>query len=155
MLLTDSDFEPLTRAEWVSILRLSTMWEFVSIREKAIAELSQLHTDLSVFDKILLAKECKVVAWLLDGYCELVAREQILTPEEAEMLGWETAVRLFRVREIYRKEFPTQPTAPITDPLCSCDSCKSFKGKRPFREERREAVEREFEIELKGMSGWP
>jgi hypothetical protein len=156
------EFKPLTSAEWTSVLRLSTMWELAEVREKAIAELSSLMPgDFHhlLFDKIMLAKECKVRQWLIDGYVELVVRQRIISVEEAEVLGWETAARLLRVREEYRIDPSASSTLPALGPSapspalnCTCETCVVPKTPRTFEQQRREIIEREFENELKYMT---
>jgi hypothetical protein len=87
----------LTRKEWIEILGLSTMWEFLSIRELAIRELSKF--EMKAADKIRLGREYDVIDWLLSGYREFVQQPATLSLEDAERIGFETAFRLLRVRE--------------------------------------------------------
>jgi hypothetical protein len=87
----------MNQDQWVSVLKLSTMWAFKEIKEKAIAELSKINMD--VMDKVLLARSYRVGDWLYEGYIALVKREASLSAEEAEKLGYETAFRLCQRRE--------------------------------------------------------
>jgi len=86
-----------TMNEWISVLKLSTLWEMKDIRTKAIAELSK--TKMDAVDQVLLARSYDVGDWLLEGYTTLVKREANLSSKEAERLGYETAFRLCQKRE--------------------------------------------------------
>jgi hypothetical protein len=87
----------MNKEQWVSVLKLSTMWAFDEIREKAIAELSK--TNMDTVDKVVLGRSFSVGIWLLEGYFTLVTREAGLTSTEAKRLGYETAFRLCQRRE--------------------------------------------------------
>ena len=79
----------MTQTDWMSVLRLSTMWELLDIRELAIKGLSK--TNMIPVDKILLARECKVPDWLIVGYEEIAKRTETITDADAERLGWQAA----------------------------------------------------------------
>lgn len=88
----------MTTEEWVSVLKLSTMWDFRETRKLAIRELSKKGMmDLTM--KVMLAREYKVSNWLIEGYEALIKREETISDAEAEQLGLLTVVRLFRIRE--------------------------------------------------------
>jgi hypothetical protein len=84
------------RPEWESALKLSTIWEFTDIRDLAIRELSKM--DIGV-DAIMLGREYSVASLLLQGCVKLAKREETISTEDGQMLGWETAIQLFQVRE--------------------------------------------------------
>jgi hypothetical protein len=77
------------------------MWEFTDIRERAIQELSKKKIRMETMEKIECGKTCEVKEWVLDGYVELLKREETLTDQEAERLGWKTAAKLLLMREQY------------------------------------------------------
>jgi hypothetical protein len=87
----------MNQEQWLSVLKLSTMWAFDKIRKKAIAELSK--TNMDTVDKVILARSYSVGDWLYEGYIALVKREAGLSSEEAKRLGYETAFRLCQKRE--------------------------------------------------------
>jgi len=89
----------LTQQEWISVLKLSTMWEFIDIREVAMKQLSTDRMEMTTFVKIECGRTYEVKKWLLDGYVELVKRGKAITDEEAQLLGWSTTARLLRLRE--------------------------------------------------------
>jgi hypothetical protein len=92
--ITSCSLNPI---EWMDLLRLSTSRQgFSKIREKAIEKLTFSYS-LPPIERILLARECRVVDWLLMGYKELVDRNTIITVEEQQQLGIHTTVKLFRI----------------------------------------------------------
>jgi len=90
----------MTSDEWISVLKLSTMWEFSEYRKLAIDKLSK---SLRLVDKICLAKEYKVADWLMEGYIGLASRQETISSDDEEKLGLSTVVRLFRLREGRRR----------------------------------------------------
>jgi hypothetical protein len=85
------------RPEWVSVLKLSTLWRFGELREEALDELAQIQID--PIDKVILARDYSVEKWLVEGYTELVQRDAGLSAEERRMLGYEVAFQLYERRE--------------------------------------------------------
>ena len=83
---------------WSAALKLSTMWGFQEIRDKAILELDGMLRTLPI-QKISKGIKYRVQKWLLDGYGELIRREGRLSEAEARELGFETAWRIGQVRE--------------------------------------------------------
>ncbi|KAF8161462.1 hypothetical protein B0H34DRAFT_380786 [Crassisporium funariophilum] len=87
-----------SQSEWLSILKLSTMWRFLALREQAIKELNTLRS-LTPFDKITLGRRYRHLTWMMEGFKEVIDRSQPITDDEADLVGFPTAVRLFRIRE--------------------------------------------------------
>lgn len=87
----------MTHDEWVSVLRLSTLWQLVDIRELAIERMSTFGIEPT--DKIVLSQEFDVADWYEPACEELTTRSATLTMEEAKKIGLETAVRVFHARE--------------------------------------------------------
>lgn len=91
----------MTRDEWLSALKLSTMWGFADTRKQSIQKLSKL--ELSPINKIVLGREHRVLAWLKEGYDALIKREEVITAEElveyATAVGWDTMARVLRLRD--------------------------------------------------------
>jgi hypothetical protein len=106
----------LTPQEWISVLKLSTMWEFVDIRERAIQELNLLKGEMGMgsIEKIEYARCFDLKEWLLEGYTELLKRAMTITNDEAERLGWKTAAKLLLLREQYLL---------TVDPAYTCGGC--------------------------------
>ncbi|KAJ7452177.1 hypothetical protein B0H11DRAFT_2074649 [Mycena galericulata] len=138
----------LSKDEWISALKLSTLWYFLDIRELAIQQLSD--TPLDAIERIVLAKRYDVADWLRAGYSELVRRPDSLSLEEAEEIGLVATVRIFQTRERitgfggyvpYREDFDIneefkeeldrigragevyRPPTPVRVPVTSVDLC--------------------------------
>ncbi|KAH6903364.1 hypothetical protein BKA70DRAFT_1514263, partial [Coprinopsis sp. MPI-PUGE-AT-0042] len=93
----------LTKDEWISVLRLSTLWLFRNaLRELAINHLSAIEMD--AIDRICLAKEHRVYDWLLQGYEQVIERLLVsddpdgepmtLTTQEGTRIGMDVALEL-------------------------------------------------------------
>jgi len=91
--------DTMTSTEWTSVLKLSTMWSFDSLREQAIQNMSRLSID--PVERAALAHEYSVDEWLLPALNELAQREEPIGIEEARRLGWETALQIAAVRESF------------------------------------------------------
>jgi hypothetical protein len=104
----------VSEEEWISILKLSTMWEFSYARDLAIKELSGRAMD--PITKVLLARQYSIPKWLLAAYHELVNRKELVSCDEAQQLGLNVAIQIFHIREkaisarvvCQKKEWPRQ-----------------------------------------------
>jgi hypothetical protein len=81
--------------DWVRMLKVSTSNNMPYIRERAIDELE----DLAVTKKIMLARECNILSWLLEGYKKLVTRNEMISEWHEEQLGVGVTMKLLRMRE--------------------------------------------------------
>jgi hypothetical protein len=111
----------MNAGEWQSVLKLATMWELIGMRTLAIQQLDKLK--LSAIDKVLLGKEYKVPCWLPGGYEELVKDPATISNEDAKKLGWKTAARLLRVRDMHAKSYSRDCRAsmrPVFTLKCTC-----------------------------------
>jgi hypothetical protein len=88
----------MTMDEWISVLKLSTMWEFDACRNLVIDELSK-DGNIDPITKVGLAKQYKIPQWLFEGYETFIKRKEAISAAEAEQLGLATVVRLFHIRE--------------------------------------------------------
>ncbi|KAJ7812016.1 hypothetical protein B0H14DRAFT_2858373 [Mycena olivaceomarginata] len=88
----------MKKDEWISVLKLSTQWRFLDARKLAIQQL-QSRSDIEGVERVVLARQYDVAAWLRIGYTELVQRRDVISREEAEKIGWQTAFLLGQVRE--------------------------------------------------------
>ncbi|KAJ7117490.1 hypothetical protein C8R44DRAFT_738389 [Mycena epipterygia] len=93
----------MPKEDWISVLKLSTLWYFLDARELAIQQLNG--QNMGSVERILLARKYAVSAWLRTGYTDLARREESISLEDAEKIGWETAVRLYQVRETAIKSY--------------------------------------------------
>jgi len=91
-------YNDITTEEWKSILKLSAMWEFDSVRELAIQELTAANK-LDPVSSILLGLEYDVAQWLIAGCSHLIVRNAGPRAEEAKMLGEDLATLIWDLRE--------------------------------------------------------
>ncbi|KAJ7149762.1 hypothetical protein C8R43DRAFT_499324 [Mycena crocata] len=87
----------MPKDDWISVLKLSTLWYFLDARDLAIRQLDAM--GLSSVLRILLARQYDVANWLRTGYTELARREEGISLEDAAKIGWGTTVRLYHTRE--------------------------------------------------------
>lgn len=92
-----SRWKNVTSERWLSVLKLSSMWDFPELRKMAVDELSKI--PMNSLPKIMLARKYRISNWLLTGYQDLVKRSAAVTLKEAKELGWETAILIFQIRE--------------------------------------------------------
>ncbi|KAF7309862.1 hypothetical protein MIND_00358300 [Mycena indigotica] len=83
--------------DWISVLKLSTMWFFIAARDLAITRLDT--HNLSPVERIVLARQYDVSKWLRSAYTELCTREEGITLADAETIGYRTTVQMYQVRE--------------------------------------------------------
>ncbi|RXW16737.1 hypothetical protein EST38_g9109 [Candolleomyces aberdarensis] len=88
----------LEKTEWISVLRLSTIWGMKKIRSHAIHVLSN-NMQLSLIEKVNLGREHKVEKWFVEGILDLVDRKSTLSLTDLADLGWETAARILWIRD--------------------------------------------------------
>ncbi|KAI0072574.1 hypothetical protein K474DRAFT_1700885 [Panus rudis PR-1116 ss-1] len=94
----EQDNRNLTTEEWISVLKLATMWAFQAIRQTAIQSLAtQLQTD--PVEKINLAQAYNIREWLIPTLNSLAQRRDMITSAEAERLGMDYTLKLVQVRE--------------------------------------------------------
>ncbi|KAJ7210477.1 hypothetical protein GGX14DRAFT_520493 [Mycena pura] len=95
----------MPKEDWISVLKLATMWCFIAVRSLAIQQIDLL--GLQSVERILLARGYHVSSWLRTGYTELARREEGISLEDAEKIGWKTTVQLYQVRETAIKNYTT------------------------------------------------
>ncbi|KAJ7763582.1 hypothetical protein DFH07DRAFT_395903 [Mycena maculata] len=88
----------LPKDHWISVLKLATLWRLLGTRALAISHLdAEVKNDV---EGINLARKYHVASWLRSGY-EALARSThgTMSLADAEMIGWETATKIYRIRE--------------------------------------------------------
>ena len=144
-------YPPKREEEWISVLKLSTMWEFEEIRKVAIKELAKV-VSVDLVRTVNLAKQYHIAAWLPEAYEGLIRRTEAISIAEAEQLGLSTAVRLFQIRE--KTIARLNPRTKQIDPWGNRDTIRTDNSTRPFAFDRTgcvcsEDVRKEFAEELK------
>ncbi|KAK0454494.1 hypothetical protein EV421DRAFT_1757214 [Armillaria borealis] len=97
ILLAEKRKRPLE--EWISILKLSTMWVMTEIRDSAISHMMERHLEIEVIKRITLGRSHDVPALVRSGLVTLVNQDGGVTEQQARLLGWETALRIQWVRD--------------------------------------------------------
>ncbi|KAI6141496.1 hypothetical protein BKA82DRAFT_161628 [Pisolithus tinctorius] len=101
----------LDRGQWISVLKLSTMWEFVGLRNAAIQHLDIPSKPVDPIDKVVLALQYNVREWLLPAFLALAKRPTPISIEEGRCIGFENALKLALVREKLRLEMVVEEFA--------------------------------------------
>ncbi|KAF8814171.1 hypothetical protein BYT27DRAFT_7082785 [Phlegmacium glaucopus] len=124
-LISGTKFElSLEKEEWVSVLKLSTIWNMNKIREYAIHWLST-NGALTPIEKIRLARAHKVATWLEEGLTSLVGVVHSLTREELATLGWETSALIFWTRDNLSPYSSDSTTVVLSRDMIKCAICSS------------------------------
>jgi hypothetical protein len=84
-------------AEWISILKLSTMWEFTGIRQYAITQMPKL--GIPPARQINLARDYHIQEWFLPGLVAYAQQPDTITADDVDLLGWEFVLKLLQARE--------------------------------------------------------
>lgn len=87
-------------ATWKSTLKLSTMWEVTALRDLAIKNLNKL----DAIEMILFGTEYRVSHWFINGCYRLIVRKTGPTEKECDLLGINTAVQIYGLRERWLSE---------------------------------------------------
>ncbi|RXW21149.1 hypothetical protein EST38_g4696 [Candolleomyces aberdarensis] len=95
----------LSKDQWISVLKLATMWDMAQFRELAIGKLSSLN--LTPIQNLQLGKTYKVASWIVEGYTALLQDTQTISLDDlGASLGWETAARiLWAAKKFKTKRF--------------------------------------------------
>ncbi|KAJ6537748.1 hypothetical protein B0H19DRAFT_1316502 [Mycena capillaripes] len=86
----------LKREEWISVLHLASLWDFIEVRDLAVQQLS---LTLNATERIVLGRKHDVSSWLRSGYTELAKRKTPISSEEAAKIGWEVTLQICQLRE--------------------------------------------------------
>lgn len=100
-----------TSEYWVNLLSISSRLLFDHFRTLAVKELTSLSARFTSLDKVRLALQYDIDAWLEPAYRSIILDKKILSFEDAGKLPWETAALLFRCREIYHSQKPASSAA--------------------------------------------
>ncbi|KAL0563461.1 hypothetical protein V5O48_018606 [Marasmius crinis-equi] len=94
---------------WINLLCVSTTFGFFRAREHAIAAIdlcqsSQSSNMINPARIIEIANLCGVEKWLKSAYAVLIEREEMVSEEEAEMVGMKGLLVIMRAREARLRE---------------------------------------------------
>jgi len=93
---------PHKTEEWIAVLKVSTRWKCLNLRQLAINSMNQLEAFhcLDPVRKVIVGRDLHVQKWVMDGYCALATREESISDEEMQMIGVVEAFRLERMRNL-------------------------------------------------------
>ncbi|KAI6004922.1 hypothetical protein EDD15DRAFT_1025469 [Pisolithus albus] len=83
--------------QWTSVLKLSTAWNFESLRQASIDAL--MESGIGAVDRVVLSQQYHIKGWLLPALNELARRQEPISLEEAKRMGIDITVQLASVRE--------------------------------------------------------
>jgi hypothetical protein len=86
---------------WVVLLDLSTQYHLPEVRAFAIRQLSSASAG-RMLERVVWARKYRVKCWLQEGLGDLIRQREMLTDEDAEILGWKTVAKIYRARELHR-----------------------------------------------------
>jgi hypothetical protein len=127
----------LTPDEWMSVLKLSTVWEFESVRAMAIDRLDEYATSDPVL-RIVVAKRFIIPRWFVPALNILAQREDALNEKDMERLmdlGSPNGVCKFllkvaQLRETLLKQPTWTRTAAINQNYCYWEDVQNPNGYR-------------------------
>ncbi|KAI0072573.1 hypothetical protein K474DRAFT_1678548 [Panus rudis PR-1116 ss-1] len=89
--------EELSEAEWISVLKLSNMWEMTRISALATKHLHDL-PQRNAAQALALARQHDIKEWMLPALKALAQRHEDITCDDAKILGWELALQVANLR---------------------------------------------------------
>ncbi|KAI6040611.1 hypothetical protein EDC04DRAFT_2566843 [Pisolithus marmoratus] len=93
----------LDQDQWISVLKLSTMWKFDELRKVAIQRLDQPFQPLNPVEKFVLASKYGIKQWILPALLVLAQRSEPISVEEGHRIGFDNALKLAAVREEFKR----------------------------------------------------
>jgi hypothetical protein len=124
--------------QWRAVLRLSSRWFFNDVRQRAIASIEAI--DIPLLERVEMAKEHHVSAWLLAGYRKLALRSEAITVKEAEKMDLRKAILVCGLREKYKGRGYCESEvdkAVLTTFVSDFDEVHAMEAQYPTKEERR------------------
>ncbi|KAH6908554.1 hypothetical protein BKA70DRAFT_1562605 [Coprinopsis sp. MPI-PUGE-AT-0042] len=123
----------LSKEEWISTLKLATVWQMEEIRTVSISKLSEMN--IPAIEKVTLAREYHVASWFREGIEALADDAHAVKIEElAALLGWETTARIFAIRDSANKPKAgaNEPTLRVSQLACIGCGASSLSPGVPY-----------------------
>ncbi|KAF7351009.1 hypothetical protein MSAN_01663200 [Mycena sanguinolenta] len=89
----------LSKDEWISVLKLASLWNFIEVRNLAIEHLASYSESLDCVERIMFGRQYDVSSWLRSGYIEVARRKTTISSSEANKIGLDVALRICKLRE--------------------------------------------------------
>jgi hypothetical protein len=97
----------VSKDEWISVLKISTLWRCFSLRGIAIQALkSDIHSDLfsqsnsgtqlTPMERIIFGRKYSILSWVVAGYAALVRKGKV-SDSEMEEIGAVESFKLMRI----------------------------------------------------------
>ncbi|KAL4068670.1 hypothetical protein V8B97DRAFT_2057421 [Scleroderma yunnanense] len=119
----------LNSEEWISVLKLSQMWQCQQARAIALKELPYSSVRKGAVEKVALAFQYDIKQWLIPGLNEMARRPEPISAGDVHLLGLDVALKVAAVRESLVFQ-PANPSSPPQD-LDSDDGILSDRHVRP------------------------
>jgi hypothetical protein len=130
----------LTWAQAGSVLKLAALWDMQDLRTAVVAELTPTPGQSDAVEVLRVALEHTIAHWIPNAMEQLVCRDRPLSAQEAELLGFDMATRVWTLREQNRHELVDAVRRAAHKELyhawqsdCSCAACvhsKAVTGKK-------------------------
>ncbi|KAH6908555.1 hypothetical protein BKA70DRAFT_1427134 [Coprinopsis sp. MPI-PUGE-AT-0042] len=112
----------LSKEEWISTLKLATVWQMDEIRKVSISRLSEMN--IPAIEKVTLGREYQVAKWLREGIATLASDTHAVKIEDiAAALGWETTARIFAIRDSINRLKPGTNEPTFKSSQLACVGC--------------------------------
>ncbi|KAM5535775.1 hypothetical protein V8D89_010589 [Ganoderma adspersum] len=98
-------------SSWLPVLKLASLWQFSSLREKALKYLKSA----DCMTRLHIARQYGVDDWFLPAVRDLISREEPLTGDEIGQLGLDFAAKVIALREEARGPLTASRQTPISD----------------------------------------
>lgn len=95
-------------ARWTAILSVAERFIFEKLRKHAIEELERNWDCMTTVSRLCLAHQFDISQWLHRTYADLVIRDHPLSVDEAEQIGYPTAILVAQAREQVLRSFHDQ-----------------------------------------------
>ncbi|TFK26268.1 hypothetical protein FA15DRAFT_297983 [Coprinopsis marcescibilis] len=120
-------------SDWFSILRLAHEWDFPNVKRFALREIRRREDEIELVKRIVLYQDYKAPAeYLVPLYAELCARPTSPTEGEAQLLGFERTLKIFRAREQVRSDGSISPLPKGKSPVDTYPTISSVLGLPTF-----------------------
>ncbi|KAF8891869.1 hypothetical protein BD779DRAFT_1621939 [Infundibulicybe gibba] len=94
---SDASSNKLNLGQWTSVLKLSDMWDMERVKTIAVKSMESLV--LSPAERIVLGRQYHVDDWVVQGFVKLVERDDPISLDDGERIGFEWAFKIAAMRE--------------------------------------------------------
>jgi hypothetical protein len=117
----------LDTSSWLSVLRLSSMWQMTSLRKIAINQMDELFTSSDASERLIIAEEFDVSEWILTALTQLICRGEPVSMVDAENIGIERALKVAACRERIRYSLVSEGQTARYTAQCMCYQAKDAR----------------------------